>query len=62
VAALATLEGDEIRLRAEILSPDGGEIESVDTRFPARDEAAPGEIARGMLGRAPLAIRALFAG
>jgi hydroxymethylbilane synthase len=62
VAALATLEDDHIRLRAEILSPDGREVERVDTRFPADDAAAPGDIARQMLARAAPAIRGLFAG
>jgi hydroxymethylbilane synthase len=62
VAALATIEGDQFRLRAEILSPDGREIEQVDTRFPAGDAAAPRDIARDMLGRASPALRGYFAG
>ncbi|HMC92421.1 MAG TPA: hydroxymethylbilane synthase [Allosphingosinicella sp.] len=62
VAALATLEGGQIRLRAEILSPDGRDVEHVDTNFPAEDAAAPHDIARQMLARAPASIRALFAG
>ena len=62
VAALATLEDDHIWLRAEILSPDGREVERVDTRFPADDQAAPGDIARQMLARAAPAVRGLFAG
>ncbi|HEY0311803.1 MAG TPA: hydroxymethylbilane synthase [Allosphingosinicella sp.] len=62
VAALATLEDGHIRLRAEILSADGREVERVDTRFPADDIAAPGDIARQMLARAAPAIRGLFAG
>ena len=62
VAALATLEDDHIRLRAEILSPDGRDVERVDTRFPANDQAAPGDIARQMLARSAPAIRGLFAG
>ena len=60
VAALARLEGDHFHLRAEILSPDGREVQSIDTRFPAADEAAPGDLAREMLGRATPALRALF--
>jgi hydroxymethylbilane synthase len=62
IAALATLEGDQIRLRAEILTPDGRETERIDTSFPAADEAAPREIARQLLHRASPALRALFAG
>jgi hydroxymethylbilane synthase len=62
IAALATLDGDQIRLRAEILTPDGREAERIDTSFPAADEAAPSELARQLLGRASPALRALFAG
>jgi hydroxymethylbilane synthase len=62
VAALATLEGDDVRLRAEILSPDGFEIQRCDTRFPLEDTKAPVDLARQMLGRASPSLRALFAG
>jgi hydroxymethylbilane synthase len=62
VAALATLEDDRIRLRAEILTPDGREVERIDARFPVADAQAPGDLARQMLGRASPALRALFAG
>jgi hydroxymethylbilane synthase len=62
VAALATLEGDTIRLRAEILSPDGFEVQSCDTRFPVGDSAAPVDLARQMLGRASPSLRSLFGG
>jgi hydroxymethylbilane synthase len=62
VAALATLEGDTIRLRAEILSPDGFEIQSCDTHFPAGDSAAPLDLARQMLDQASLSLREHFGG
>ena len=62
VAALATLEGDEILLRAEILSGDGKEVEREEIRFPAGDEDAPVQLARTLLGRAAPGLRALFAG
>ena len=62
VAALATLGGDEIHLRGEILTPDGSETERCDERFAVGDEAAPLEIARCLLGKASPALRALFAG
>jgi hydroxymethylbilane synthase len=62
VAALAKLEGDDIRLRAEILTPDGREAECCDERFPADEADRPAEMARGMLARAGPALRALFAG
>lgn len=61
VAALATLEGDRIRLRAEILTEDGAEAERCDRDFAAGDESAPLELAREMLGRASPRLRALFA-
>jgi hydroxymethylbilane synthase len=61
VAALATLDGDRIRLRAEILTEDGAESESCDREFRAGDDSAPLELAREMLGRAPPRLRALFA-
>ena len=61
VAALATLEGDRIRLRAEILTEDGAESERCDREFASEDLAAPLDLAREMLDRAPSRLRALFA-
>ena len=61
VAALATLDGDRIRLRAEILTEDGAETERGEREFAPGDEDAPLELAREMLGRASLGLRALFA-
>jgi hydroxymethylbilane synthase len=60
VAALAELDGDEIRLRAEILTGDGREAELGEARFASGDEAAPLELARAMLGRASPGLRMLF--
>jgi hydroxymethylbilane synthase len=60
VAALATPEGDTIRLRAEILSPDGREVQACDTRFPVGDSAAPLDLARQLLSGASPSLRALF--
>jgi hydroxymethylbilane synthase len=62
VAALAVLDEGDIRLRAEILSHDGREVERIDTRFPAGDLQAPLDIARQMLGRASPTLRAHFSG
>jgi hydroxymethylbilane synthase len=62
VAALATDEGGHIRLRAEILTADGRESESLDTHFPSGDLAVPLDLARQMLGRAGPRLRATFAG
>ncbi len=60
VAALAVLEGGEIRLRAEILTEDGRESESCDRRFASGDDSVPLELAREMLGRAAPRLGALF--
>lgn len=62
VAALAECDGDHLRLRAEILTNDGSDMERVDTRFPAADLDAPMHAARQILDSAPSAVRVLFAG
>jgi hydroxymethylbilane synthase len=62
VAALATMEGGQIRLRAEILTEDGGERAEGDIRFRPGDDRAPLDLARALLGRAGPALRALFDG
>jgi hydroxymethylbilane synthase len=62
VAALAECDGDYLRLRAEIQTNAGSEVERIDERFPASDPDAPRELARQMLERAPPAVRVLFAG
>jgi hydroxymethylbilane synthase len=62
VAALAECVGDQIRLRAEILTPDGKEVEQFDTHFPADDREAPRELARQLLERSGPGLRVLFAG
>jgi hydroxymethylbilane synthase len=62
VAALAQCEGDHLRLRAEILTPDGTEVERIDTRFPATDLRTPRDVAAQMLDRAAPALRVLFSG
>lgn len=60
VAALATLVGTQIVLAGEILSEDGSERQSGETRFAADDEDAPGRLALELLDRATPALRALF--
>jgi hydroxymethylbilane synthase len=62
VAALAECDGDELRLRAEILTPDGAEVERIDTRFPAADLSVPRGLAAQMLDRAAPGLRVLFSG
>lgn len=61
IAALAVLEGDCIRLRAEILSVDGWERESRDISYPRGDAQAPLDLARQMLESAAPRLRADFA-
>jgi len=62
VAALAQIDGDRMRLRAEILAPDGSEIVAEQACFAAGDIDAPLALARLLLDRASPALRALFAG
>jgi hydroxymethylbilane synthase len=62
IAALATLEGGTIRLRAELLSSDGSAVEEAEIRFAPEDEEAPLALARQMLARAAPSIRSLFEG
>jgi hydroxymethylbilane synthase len=60
VAALATLDGDEIWLRAEILTGDGRESERGELRFASGDAQAPLTLARALLDRAAPRLRMLF--
>lgn len=61
VAALATVEGDAIRLRAELFSEDGAE--HVAGEASGTDGAAlAADLARALLGRASPAVRAGFGG
>ena len=62
VAALAEFEEDEVRFRAEILTPDGKGVERIEARFPAGDLDTPRHLARQMLERASPALRGLFSG
>ena len=60
VAALAELEGDRIRFRADLFSPDGTERVSEDRVIESAEAAAI--IAAAMLANAPASIRAVFGG
>ena len=60
VAALARLEGERIRLRAEILTGEGGECRAGSVDFEVGDEEAPLALARELLGKASPDLRALF--
>ncbi|HEX9954620.1 MAG TPA: hydroxymethylbilane synthase [Allosphingosinicella sp.] len=61
IAALARLDGEEIHLRAQILSPDGGEARDTEGRFGVGDGETPLAMARDLLNRASPALRGLFA-
>jgi hydroxymethylbilane synthase len=60
VAALATLDGDHIWLRAEILTEDGRESERCEARFASGEETPPLELAHALLDRAVPRLRMLF--
>lgn len=60
VAALATVEGSQIRLRAEIFTADGREVQADEELFEARDVAGPGRLAARLLANASAELKALF--
>ncbi|HEY1605240.1 MAG TPA: hydroxymethylbilane synthase [Allosphingosinicella sp.] len=63
VAALAEMDRGRIHLRAEILAPDGREIQAGEIVYTvAKEEERPGELAGELLGRASPALRMLFGG
>ncbi len=59
VAAFAQLEGDQIRLKAEIFTGDGGEMQSGEIVFDT-DADGPARLASDLLGRASAELRAIF--
>jgi len=61
VAAEARHSGDEIWLEAEILMPDGSEVQRLQMDLYGEDCAFPGDVARILLDRASPALRAMFA-
>jgi len=61
IAALAVVEGDVLRLRAEIISPDGTETISEEHMLPSEAAEAQAEaLGLAMLSRASAELRALF--
>jgi len=60
VAALAVEEAGELWLRGEILSEDGAQRVAGEVRFASDDPAAPEQLAKELLAKAPEAIRRLF--
>jgi hydroxymethylbilane synthase len=61
VAAFAEVDGDGLRLRAELLSEDGALSEMGEAGFYPGDHATPMALARTLLDRSPPALRRLFA-
>jgi hydroxymethylbilane synthase len=54
IAGLAEIEGGEIRLRGEVLRPDGSEVVSAEGRAPVAEAAALGDrVGRDILARLP---------
>ncbi len=60
VAALAAFDGEEIVLRAEILTGDGRESARGEARFAPADDSATAELAQRLLSEASPALRSLF--
>jgi len=61
VAALAEMDRGRIRLRAEILSSDGSEVQAGEMLYTVAKEDRPAELAAELLGRASPGLRSLFA-
>jgi hydroxymethylbilane synthase len=60
VAALALVEGSQIRLRAEIFTADGSEMQT-GARLYAMGEDGPAQLAQELLGKASANLRGIFA-
>tara|TARA_R110000772_G_scaffold49100_10_gene112245 strand:- start:2145 stop:3104 length:960 start_codon:yes stop_codon:yes gene_type:complete len=60
VAALATVDGVNVHLRAEILLPDGSEHVAGFSDFESGDVAAPARLAKTLLGKASAELKAIF--
>lgn len=60
VAALALVEGSQIRLRAEIFTADGSELQSGE-RLYAIGSDGPAQLAQELLGKASADLRGIFA-
>lgn len=61
VAALATVAGERLTLRAELLTEDGGEHVTGEASGGIGDPTVGQVLARDLLARAPAAVRRLFA-
>ncbi|WP_417620327.1 hydroxymethylbilane synthase [Parasphingorhabdus sp.] len=60
VAALATIDGATVHLRAEILLPDGSESIDGQSSFHTGDVSAPGNLADKLLGQSSAKLKAVF--
>ncbi len=60
VAALATIDGVTVHLRAEILLPDGSEFVASSKSFDTGDVSAPAILADTLLGKASAELKAIF--
>lgn len=60
VAAMATVDGATIHLRAEILLPDGSQFVDGKSSFDTGDVSAPGILADTLLGQASAELKAVF--
>lgn len=60
VAALAQIEGSQIRLRAEIFTADGRELQSGECLY-AKCGDGPAQLAQELLGKASVDLRGIFA-
>ncbi|HEX6604796.1 MAG TPA: hydroxymethylbilane synthase [Sphingomicrobium sp.] len=61
VACFAVLEDGDLRMRAQLFSEDGKEMVEQRAVFDCGDDETPAAMARELLGKAPEAIRRLFA-
>jgi hydroxymethylbilane synthase len=60
IAALAQITGDQILLRAEILSPDGKERHADSIVFDRSEHSAPARLAKRLLAAASPALVSIF--
>jgi hydroxymethylbilane synthase len=60
VAALAQVEGTQIRLKAEIFTADGSEMQSGERLYPV-GQHGPADLAQELLGKASADLRGIFA-
>lgn len=62
IAVLASAQGENVRMRAAIYSPDGRERIEAEATVTSGDDAALSALAADLIGRASPAVRAVFGG